>query len=262
MSGCKKSADQNAIVAFLSSRAKRFAKRGTGGRRLNLFQPCSIPGYKIKNMRVRITFSKTGALRYIGHLDLHALWERAARRAELPLAYTKAYHPQPKIYLASALPLGFSSCCEVVDLRLTQDVDVVNLPVLIQAAMPSGIGILNAEIVDEQGPPLQTQVIAADYEVTITRTSLASGPADLFKASLMLRSKELLAQSTLPRERRGKVYDLRPLIEQLAIISENKIFMRLTAREAATGRPEEVLDALGIAPENTEIERVNLIFQG
>ena len=214
------------------------------------------------DMRVRITFSKKGALRYIGHLDLHALWERAARRAGLPLAYTQGFHPQPKIYLASALPLGFSSCCEVVDLRLTQDVDMANLPILIQAAMPSGIGILNAEFVDEQEPPLQTLVLAAEYEITIRGTFKVSSPSDLLRASLMQRSKELLAHSTLPRERRGKAYDLRPLIEQLAIISENKIFMRLTAREAATGRPEEVLDALGIALENTEIERVNLIFQG
>ena len=220
------------------------------------------PGYKIKNMRVRITFSKTGALRYIGHLDLHALWERAARRARLPLAYTRAFHPQPKIYLASALPLGFSSRCEVVDLRLTRDLDLANLPGLLQAAMPSGIGILNAELVDEQAPPLQTQVIAADYAVSITGTSQGPDPADLFKTSLIQMSNGLLAQSTLPRERRGKAYDLRPLIERLDIVSENKIFMRLTAREAATGRPEEVLDALGIPLDRTRIERVNLIFQG
>jgi radical SAM-linked protein len=209
-------------------------------------------------MRVRITFSKTGALRYIGNLDLHALWERATRRAGLPLAYTQGFHPQPKIYLASALPLGFSSRCEVVDLRFTQDVDIENMPRILQAVMPSGINIMKAEIADEQAPALQTQVIAAEYEVILTGVPESS---DLPKKSLMQRSEELLAESTLPRERRGKAYDLRPLIEQLAILSENKIFMRLTARQAATGRPEEVLDALGIALENSEIERINLIFQ-
>ena len=209
-------------------------------------------------MRVRITFSKTGALRYIGNLDLHALWERATRRAGLPLAYTQGFHPQPKIYLASALPLGFSSRCEVVDLRFTQDVDIENMPRILQAVMPSGINIMKAEIADEQAPALQTQVIAAEYEVILTGVPESS---DLPKKSLMQRSEELLAESTLPRERRGKAYDLRPLIEQLAILSENKIFMRLTARMAATGRPEEVLDALGIALENSQIERINLIFQ-
>ncbi len=62
-------------------------------------------------MRARITFSKQGALRYTGHLDLHRLWERAMRRADLPLSYSQGFHPQPKISLASALPLGFASRC-------------------------------------------------------------------------------------------------------------------------------------------------------
>ena len=213
-------------------------------------------------MRVRITFSKTGALRYIGHLDLQALWERAVRRAGLPLAYTQAFHPQPKIYLASALPLGFSSRCEVVDLRFTRNVNLADLPGHLQVAMPSGIKILNAETVDEQAPALQTQVIAAEYEVTLTGTFETSDSSTLLKANLMQQSNELLAKSTLPRERRGKAYDLRPLIEKLTVVSQNKIFMRLTARAAATGRPEEVIDAMGIALENTQIERISLIFQG
>ena len=209
-------------------------------------------------MRARITFSKTGALRYIGHLDLHALWERATRRAALPLAYTQGFHPQPKIYLASALPLGFSYRCEVVDLRFTQDVDIENMPGILQAVMPTGIRILKAEAVDEQAPALQTQVIAAEYEVTLRADP---EPSDPHGKRLMQRSEELLEESTLPRERRGKAYDLRPLIEKLAILSDNKIFMRLTARQAATGRPEEVLDVLGIALENSRIERIGLIFQ-
>jgi len=213
-------------------------------------------------MRVRFTFSKTGALRYIGNLDLHALWERAVRRASLPLAYTQGFHPQPKIYLASALPLGFSSRCEVVDLRFTQDVELADLVENLQSVMPSGIRILKVDLVDECAPALQTQVTAAEYEVNLTETLQASDPSQSFKGSLRQRTQELLARSTLPRERRGKAYDLRPLIEKLVSVSDNKIFMRLTAREAATGRPEEVLDELGIALENAQIERINLLFQG
>ena len=222
------------------------------------------------DMRVRITFSKTGGLKYIGHLDLQSIWERAARRAGLPLAYTNAFHPQPKIYFASALPLGFTSRCEVVDMRFSQDVDLAGLPERLQSAMPPGIGILKVIGVDEQGPALQTQVVAAEYEVTLTQNMADPEPPPppdepaapgSGRTGLALRMKDLLGKSSLPRERRGKAYDLRPLIEELEGVSENKIFMRLSAREAATGRPEEVLDALGIEVENTQIERINLIFQ-
>lgn len=213
-------------------------------------------------MRIRITFSKTGALKYIGHLDLHTIWERAARRAGLPLAYSQGFHPQPKINLASALPLGFSSRCEVADLRLTDDVDIEELPARLQAAMPSGIGILKVEQVGEHLPALQTQVVSAEYEVALTEAADGSG--------LKRKMNELLASASLPRERRGRKYDLRPLIEELSLaptplsVGEGqaaRVFMRLSAREGATGRPEEVVDALGIPLDLVRIERTRLIFQ-
>jgi radical SAM-linked protein len=204
-------------------------------------------------MRVRITFSKTGALRYIGHLDLNTIWERAARRAGLPLAYTQGFHPQPKMTFASALPLGFSSRCEVMDMRFNQEIDLTSLPAQLQDMMPSGIGIINVQSVNEHEPPLQTQIVSAEYEITLTESITGS--------ELKRKMNEVMASRSLPRQRRGKSYDLRPLIEKIELISEDKILMRLAAREGATGRPEEVLDVLGIVIENARVERTNLIFR-
>lgn len=212
-------------------------------------------------MRVRIKFSKTGALRFIGNLDLHTIWERASRRAQLPLVYSQGFHPQPKINIACPLPLGISSHCEMVDMRLSEDVDVAQLSTRLQAVMPSGIGITKVESVDEHSPALQTQVIAAEYEVTLTEA--------VEKSDLKRKVNELLASKSCLRERRGKVYDLRPLIEELAITSvpspfgeeaEVTVFMRLSAREASTGRPDEVLAELGIPIELAHIQRTALIM--
>lgn len=208
-------------------------------------------------MRIRITFSKLGALRYTGHLDLHRLWERAARRAELPLAYSQGFHPQPKINIAAALPLGFSSRCEMIDLRLEHDISLDGLQEKLQETLPTGIQLASIEAVDERAPALQTQVAAAEYEVTLT------DPSTLLRADgseLKRRIDSVMESESILRERRGKTYDLRPLIESLEAASEGKIFMRLSAREGATGRPEEVLDVLGIAFEGTRIERIRLIF--
>src|SRR5512139_263610 len=116
-------------------------------------------------MRIRITFTKQGALRYTGHLDLHRLWERAARRAELPLAYSQGFHPQPKMNIAAALPLGFSSRCEVLDMRLEQEIPLDGLRDKLQATLPTDIQVIDVEQVDERAPTLQTQVLSAEYEV-------------------------------------------------------------------------------------------------
>ncbi|HXQ36677.1 MAG TPA: TIGR03936 family radical SAM-associated protein, partial [Anaerolineales bacterium] len=106
-------------------------------------------------MRIRITFAKQGALRYTGQLDLHKLWERAARRAELPLAYSQGFHPQPKINIAAALPLGFSSRCEVMDMKLERVIPLKGLREKLQGTLPTGIQVLNVESADEHTPALQ-----------------------------------------------------------------------------------------------------------
>ena len=204
-------------------------------------------------MRIRITFSKQGALRYTGHLDLHKLWERAARRAELPLAYSQGFHPQPKMNIAAALPLGFSSRCEVLDMRLERDISLEGLQEKLQETLPTGIRVSAIESVDERAPALQIQVVSAEYEVISTEAG--------FGSDMKRKIDSVMESESIIRERRGKTYDLRPLIEELKLLSNDKIQMRLTAKEGATGRPEEVLDVLGIAFEETRIERTRLNFQ-
>jgi radical SAM-linked protein len=245
-------------------------------------------------MRLRITFSKSGALRYTGHLDLQTTWERTVRRAGLPLAYTHGFHPGPRIQIASALPLGFIGCAEIVDIWLQDPVPALDghtpkargqadhsCVEALQSAAPPGLTILSVEPVAEAGPALQTQVASAEYAVTIL------DPVD--ESALAQRLAAALAAESLPRERRGKTYNLRPLLEELSILpaalpasatsrgklravscieprevqaetQELRVFMRLAARAGATARPEEVLDVLGIPLESARIARTRLIL--
>ena len=156
-------------------------------------------------MRMRITFSKQGALRYTGNLDLHKILERSIRRAGLPLTYSQGYHPQPKIQLAAALPLGFASHAEVMDIWLNEEAD--NVVSRLQANVPPGLTIFQVNPVDEREPSLQTQVIAAEYKVEITEAGYGPG--------LTEKIASVMEAESIPRERRGKQYDLRPLIEAL-----------------------------------------------
>ena len=201
-------------------------------------------------MRVRITFTKQGALRYTGNLDLHKIIERSIRRARLPLSYSQGYHPQPKLNLAAALPLGFASSAEVMDIWLNEDVE--DVASVLQGHVPPGLTILQATQVDDRAPTLQTQVVSGEYQVEITEAGSASGLTD--------KIASVLESESIPRVRRKKQYDLRPLIEELTLTDETHLFMRLAAREGATGRPEEVLEVLEIPLEDTRIERTRLVF--
>jgi len=135
----------------------------------------------------------------------------------------------------------------------------------LQGTLPTGIQVTEVESVDERAPALQTQVVSAEYEVSLAEAG--------FGSEVKRKIESVLESDSIIRTRRGKEYDLRPLVEELRVSESSglplmqgqapalRIFMRLAAREGATGRPEEVLDVLGIAFEDTRIERTRLIFQ-
>lgn len=207
-------------------------------------------------MRLRITFAKTDAMRFTSHLDLHRTWERTMRRAGLPLAYSQGFNPHPKINLASALPLGFTGEGEVVDIWLEQDLPVDEIETRLEQAAPPGVQISRIQAIDERTPTLQTELEASEFTVIFL------DPVQ----ELDERLEELLAAESLMRERRGKTYDLRPLIRVLHRLPDDetgqaRLFARLTAHEGATGRPEEVISALGASPSATRVHRTRLIFR-
>lgn len=193
--------------------------------------------------RYRIRFAKLPAMRFTGHLDLHRTWERTLRRAGLPLAYSQGFSPHPRIHLASALPLGFTSDCELADVWLEQDWAPESILQALLLVSPPGLAIVSVSPVSTPEPALQQQVQAAEYRVELEPTTMDDVEA---------RVRSVLQAASLPRTRRDKSYDLRPLIEALQVEQgeDGSVFvvMRLTAREAATGRPEEVLLALGLDP--------------
>lgn len=207
-------------------------------------------------MRLRITFHKTAAMRYTGHLDLFRTWERTIRRAGLPLSYSEGFTPRPKMHLAAALPLGFTSTCEILDIWLNADLPLPEIETALKFAAPPGILIQALTVIPASEKKLQTLVESAEYHALL----LDPAPANLHE-----QINALLSAKTLPRIRRGKTYDLRPLLLGLAAHPQDAegrttLWMHLRARESATGRPEEVLLALGIAPDTARIERTALIL--
>ena len=205
-------------------------------------------------IRVRLMYKKGEALKYIGHLDLHKVWERTIRRAQLPLAYSQGFHPQPRIQQACPLPLGFTSTGEYTDIWLNEDLPTEEILSSLLPALQPGIDIIEIKIVPLGDPPLQTIVCAADYFIQIEN--------ELDMKLIAENIQKLISEESLLRERRGKTYDLRALIHELKTIEENGngVFMRLSTLPGATGRPEEVLDALGIDLNSVKFSRVGLTF--
>ena len=125
----------------------------------------------------------------------------------------------------------------------------------LEPALPPGLLIKSIQGVKPHSPSLQKLISASDYIVTLSD----------FVSELPSRLTGLISKKEIWRERRGKSYDLRPLIIDISDIQPDdntpqKIRMRLLTKEGATGRPDEVLSAIGIAPEETRIHRLRLII--
>src|SRR5688500_4441037 len=115
--------------------------------------------------RVRLIFSKEGALRYIGHLDLVRMWERAFRRARLPLAYTLGFTPHPRLTFAAPLALGATSEGELLDVYLREALTAEEVVGRIAAELPAGCEVRSAEVLGVEGPPLTGLTRWAAYTV-------------------------------------------------------------------------------------------------
>lgn len=211
---------------------------------------------ELKRYRYRIQFEKGEHIRFISHLDLHRTWERTLRRAALPLYHSQGYNPRPKLNLSSALPLGQTSECELLDIWLVQDIQTDQLRTRVESAVPPGLRILGITQIQHGEPSLQSSISSATYSVTLDEVV----DPDVLESAV----GRLLDAEHLDRVRRGKQYDLRPLIESLTIDSIDQdcvtLEMRLTSKEGASGRPDEVISALGFDPLSARIHRTGLSF--
>ncbi|MEZ4641797.1 MAG: TIGR03936 family radical SAM-associated protein [Chloroflexota bacterium] len=208
--------------------------------------------------RLRLIFRKEGAARYISHLDLARALERALNRANMPVTYSQGFNRRPKLAMATALPLGYTSEYELADIWLNEKMEPAQAQAQIMSRMAPGIDVYQVSDVPISGPSLQ----ALTTESTYIATPL--DPIDV--AELEQKIAAILAAPTLPRVReqknKRKEYDLRPLILDLSVsetaVSTPTITMRLCLEPAKTGRPDEVLLALDLDALAAHIHRTHI----
>jgi radical SAM-linked protein len=172
-------------------------------------------------MRIRFRFSKLGKIRFTSQRDVARMWERALRRAALPLAYTEGFSPRPQLSFGLALPTGCESLAEYLDVVLddhrpeTAAIDISSLPAHLTGLLPAGIEVERASLFEKGEGSLQQQVTSCSWEMRFTGVT---------RTELEQRVGSLLAASVVPivRERKGREEhdDLRPSVLALAVSDE------------------------------------------
>ncbi len=206
--------------------------------------------------RIRVEYTKEQILRFTGHLDMQHMWERLLRRSGLPVRYSQGYHPRARLNLASALPLGFISESELLDFWMNEPCPLDDIQNRLSTAAPPGLTVKSVHAIDLSEDALQVQMNASEYTVSFF------DPQN--EADLQKKVKLLLVQKEIIRTRRKKTYDLRPLILRLEVVNDGegeiKLWMLLNAIPGATGRPDEVMEALGYKNTDVLIQRTQILL--
>jgi radical SAM-linked protein len=210
--------------------------------------------------RLRVRFSRGEELKYISHLDLMRLWERALRRARIPLAYSEGFSPHPRLSIAAPLALGVTSEAELMDIFLERPMPPPLILKAVPPHLPRGIELLEVQIIAPGAPSLQSQVRYALYEVQVATEKDEKALLDLLDS--------FLAKETVPwqhvRDTGVRHYDLRALVDDLWLVSRRRgnciLGLKLRLDSQGAGRPEQVTAALGFASRPISIHRIRLVL--
>ena len=183
--------------------------------------------------RLRVRFTKLGKIRFTSHRDVARMFERAFRRAEVPLAYTEGFSPRPRISFGLALSTGYESLAEYLDADLVDDVagasvDEPALPLRLSAALPTGIDVVAVAPVDGHAPSLQQDVTSTTWRLTIVgadRDAVEAAAHDAMGAATIM--------ATRTRKGQESIDDLRPSLLALHLDPESRAGRRRHVRRRA-----------------------------
>lgn len=116
-------------------------------------------------MRILLKFSRESQIKYISHLDIQRLFQRALRRAKIPMEYSKGYNPHLLISFATAMPLGVCSRAEYVEIQTEKYINPVDVKNRLNEVLPSGIEILAAEELKDGYPNVGSVIALAQYSL-------------------------------------------------------------------------------------------------
>lgn len=190
-------------------------------------------------MKVRIKFKKYGALRFIGHLDVMRFFQKAMRRADIPIAFTGGYSPHMIMSFANPLGIGLSSDGEYFDIELSAPISSKEAVTRLNEAMVEGMEVVSfRQIAEEKKMTGMAIVAAADYRTTVKK--------DVFPENWAEQAVEFMAQPEIrimkQTKRSENEVDIKPMIYRLEA-EENAVCMQVAAGSVQNLKPGLVMEA-------------------
>ncbi len=186
--------------------------------------------------RLRLSYSKLGVARFASHRDFSRAFERALRRAGIPMAYSSGFSPHPRISYANSAPTSAASYAEYADIAVLEVLDPDQVRDDLNTALPTGFRVLR--VVEGHRPALADVLQASDWVIDLG----AVDRQDLESAVLALIAAESVEVSRTTRKGE-RVFDARPAVRSAQVDEEGHVRVRVTHGTPLV-RPDDVLAAL------------------
>jgi radical SAM-linked protein len=187
--------------------------------------------------KLRIRFAKRGRLRFTSHRDFQRAFERALRRAQVPVAYSQGFTPHPKVSYAGAAPTGAASEAEYLEIAVTEECDPAAVATALDAALPPGLDIV--EVVAADHGSLADRLQASEWVIElpgVSREELADGVA-AFLAEPVVKVERMTKNGVRTLNARGAVVRMD--------VADTERALRLVVRhQTPTVRPDDILTGL------------------
>lgn len=190
-------------------------------------------------MKVRIKFRKYGAMKFIGHLDIMRYFQKAMRRAEIPIAFTGGYSPHMIMSFANPLGVGVTSDGEYFDVELTEPIASDQAVKQLNDAMVEGMEIVSfVEIPDNKKETGMSIVAAADY---LSKVKSGSFPSDWKERAQGFLSQEEIKVWKATKKSEKEV-DIKPMIYRFEV-RDDSIYMQVATGSVENLKPGLVMEA-------------------
>ncbi len=189
-------------------------------------------------MKVRVKFSKHGVLKYIGHLDLMRYFQKAFRRTDIKVLYSKGFSPHMIMSFAQPLGVGVESDGEYFDVEVADDEDVSLFASKLNPEMAEGICVLDCVKLPEKTMNAMASVAAADVKISFYKDNpLSPELIDKFKSC----EEVLYTKKTKTGE---KEINIKDFVFDFSLLSENELYARLDASSAGNLKPAVLCEGL------------------
>ncbi len=195
-------------------------------------------------MYIRMKFKKEDEGKFISHLDLMRAFQRAMRRAKLPMVFSGGYNPHPEMSFAQALGLGIESTGEYMDVTINDSLNLDEIKERLNNNLTIGIEITELRNLKEKAKPAMAVVSHGQYLIVMETAENNIDSKSIFDS--FINQSNIYVEKVQFKKNKKVIVDIKPMIKEIDMVIRDKVLLInciIACGSNANLKPELLVDA-------------------